>query len=81
MTGLVIRSCLLLSLALASPLHAQDSVVTLAGQALVYGDPDGWTLKQADQVELVGDACSRVQAGEDDLDITFPCAVFTPVVK
>lgn len=60
---------------------ADRGSVTLAGQALAYGDPDGWTLKQADQVELVGDACTRVQAGEDDLDITFPCAVFTPVVK
>jgi len=32
-------------------------------------------------VELLGEACAQIQAGEEDLDITFPCEVFTPVVK
>jgi hypothetical protein len=60
---------------------ADKGAVVLAGQDLTYGDPNGWLLKQADQVELVGSACAQVQAGEADLDISFPCAVFTPVVK
>jgi len=60
---------------------ADRGTVTLAGHTLTYGDPNGWVLKQADQVDLVGDACTQIQAGEDDLDITFPCAVFKPVVK
>lgn len=61
--------------------NADQGSVELAGEALVYGGEDGWRLKQADQVELVGEACEKVQAGEDALDISFPCAVFTPVVK
>jgi hypothetical protein len=61
--------------------HADQGTVILAGQELSYGDEDGWVLKQADQVELVGAACEKIRAGEDALDISFPCAVFTPVVE
>jgi hypothetical protein len=61
--------------------RAGEGTVVLAGQELTFGDPDGWLLKQADQVELVGSACAQIQAGEANLDISFPCAVFTPVVK
>jgi hypothetical protein len=61
--------------------NADQGTVTLAGVTLVYGDENGWALKQADQVELLGEACDKIQAGEEDLDITFPCEVFTPVVK
>lgn len=61
--------------------NAGRGSVTLAGQPLALGDPNGWVLRQADQVELVGAACAQVQAGEDALTITFPCAVFTPVVE
>ncbi len=44
MTNLITRVCLCLSLALASSLRAQDSVATLAGQALVSGSTNGyWT--------------------------------------
>lgn len=61
--------------------HADKGSVTLAGQKLGYGDENGWVLKQTDQVEIVGSACQRIQDGEEDLDISFPCSVFTPVVK
>ncbi len=61
--------------------RAGEGSVVLAGQPVTYGDPNGWQLKQADQVELVGSACEQIRAGEDDLDISFPCAVFKPVVK
>lgn len=60
---------------------ADQGSVTLAGVTLVYNDENGWTLKQPDQVELLGEACDQIQAGEEELDITFPCEVFTPVVK
>lgn len=61
--------------------NADQGTVTLAGVELTYDTPDGWVLSQADQVELVGAACEQIQAGEEDLDINFPCSVFTPVVK
>lgn len=58
---------------------ADRGTVKLAGVDLVYGDEDGWALKQPDQVELLGKACEQIQAGEEDLDISFPCEVFKPV--
>ncbi|HET7543069.1 MAG TPA: hypothetical protein VFK05_24520 [Polyangiaceae bacterium] len=61
--------------------NADQGTVVLDDQTLVYNDPDGWRLKQADQVELVGSACKQIQDGEDNLKINFPCAVFTPVIK
>jgi hypothetical protein len=61
--------------------NADEGSVVLDGQPLTHGDPDGWVLRQPDQVELVGAACDRIRAGEDALDISFPCAVFTPVVE
>jgi hypothetical protein len=75
------RSCVFSLNGRVEAKHADQGVVVLNGQTLVYGDENGWTLKQPDQVELQGQACAQVQEGEDVLDINFPCAVFTPVVK
>ncbi|MET0794862.1 MAG: vWA domain-containing protein [Polyangiaceae bacterium] len=75
------RSCVFSLNGKVEAAHADQGTVILAGQALLFGDENGWALKQADQVELVGSACAQLQAGEDDLSISFPCAVFTPVVK
>ena len=75
------RSCVFSLNGQVEAAGAARGTVTLAGQPLLYGDPNGWTLKRPDQVELVGEACASVRAGEDDLDITFPCAVFKPVVR
>jgi hypothetical protein len=61
--------------------RADEGTVVLAGQDLTYGDPNGWLLKEADQVEVTGTACDQIRAGEEDLEISFPCAIFTPVVK
>jgi hypothetical protein len=59
--------------------NASEGSVVLNGETLVYDDADGWKLKSPDQVELLGDACDKVQAGEDELDINFPCRIFVPV--
>lgn len=75
------RSCVFELNGNVERMRADEGTVALAGQELTYGDPNGWLLKQADQVELVGSACAQIQAGEAELDISFPCAVFTPVVK
>lgn len=61
--------------------NADQGRVVLAGQPVLYADPNGWVLRRPDQVELVGTACDQIQAGEENLDISFPCAVFTPVVE
>jgi hypothetical protein len=75
------RSCVFELNGNVERMRADEGTVALAGQELTYGDPNGWLLKQADQVELVGSACAQIQAGEAELDISFPCSVFTPVVK
>jgi hypothetical protein len=73
------RSCVFSLNGRVKQADAAEGVVVLNGQTLTYGDANGWTLKEADQVELLGDACAQVQAGEDTLDIDFPCSVFVPV--
>lgn len=47
--------------------------VVLDGEPLTYGDPNGWKLNNANEVELVGAACEAIQDGEHDLDVSFPC--------
>lgn len=75
------RSCVFSLNGEVDPAKAEEGTVVLAGEDLTYEDPDGWVLPQVDQVELVGASCDQIRAGEEDLDISFPCSVFTPVVK
>jgi hypothetical protein len=75
------RSCVFSLNGRVEAKNADQGTVVLDGQTLGYMDPNGWLLKQPDQVELVGEACAQIKAGEDALSINFPCSVFTPVVK
>lgn len=75
------RSCVFSLNGEVDAAEAGEGEVTLAGRELVYNDPDGWVLAKPDQVEIVGAACEEIRAGEEDLDITFPCSVFTPIIK
>jgi len=75
------RSCVFSLNGRVATENADQGEVVLNGQTLVYNDDNGWILKQPDQVELTGTACTQVQEGEAALKINFPCAVFTPVVK
>lgn len=81
LTDEVERSCVFSLNGEVDPEDAGEGTVILDGEELGYEDPDGWILPQVDQVELVGGACDAIQAGEEDLDISFPCSVFTPVIK
>jgi sugar lactone lactonase YvrE len=58
----MIRLCLFVSLALASPLRAQDSVVTLAGQALISGSTNGTGTNAlfSDPAAIVADASGNL---------------------
>jgi hypothetical protein len=75
------RSCVFSLNGEVDPDEADEGTVILAGEELGYEDSDGWVLAEVDQVELVGSSCDQIRAGEEDLDISFPCSVFTPVVK
>ncbi len=61
--------------------NAFEGTVTLAGEELEYQNEDGWQLASPSSVELLGTACEQIQAGEEDLDITFPCSVFELIVR
>jgi hypothetical protein len=75
------RSCVFSLNGTVEAENADQGTIVLNGQTLTYKDPNGWILKQPDEVELTGTACTQLQEGDDDLKINFPCAVFTPVVK
>jgi hypothetical protein len=53
------------------------STVTIGGERLVCGDPNGYRLIGPTTLEFLGDACARLQ-GPEDLTVTaaFPCEVF-----
>ncbi len=58
-----------------------SGTVTLDGEALELDDPNGWRVTNESQIELLGEACETIKAGEHDLDIKFPCGTFVPILK
>jgi hypothetical protein len=54
--------------------------ISIDGSApLVYGDPNGWRLNTATQVELVGSACQQLKnPTTGGIKFDFPCDVFGP---
>jgi hypothetical protein len=54
--------------------------VTLDGDELVLDDENGWQVNTPSQIELLGTACEAIKSGDHDLDISFPCESFDPVV-
>jgi hypothetical protein len=59
--------------------QASTGIVTLADNALVYAAENGWRMNSATQLELLGGACSSLQAeAEISLQAEFPCAALNP---
>lgn len=56
-------------------------VVTVDGVELVYNGPDGWIVNSPTQIELVGMACETIKSGDHDIDVSFPCDAFMPIVR
>lgn len=49
------------------------------GAPLVFGDPNGWTLRTDTQVELLGGACQQIRnPATSGIKFDFPCDVFIP---
>jgi hypothetical protein len=55
--------------------EADRGTVLLDGMELVYQDSHGWRMNDSRTLELVGDACARLQADASRLVISFPCEV------
>jgi hypothetical protein len=47
--------------------------VLVDGEALVYGDADGWTRPDDSTVRLQGAACEAIQADATGISMSFPC--------
>jgi hypothetical protein len=55
--------------------EADRGTVLLDGMKLVYQDSHGWRMNDTRTLELVGDACARLQTDASRLVISFPCDV------
>jgi hypothetical protein len=68
-----VRTC---DFTLQGTVAAQDAPrgsVLLDGVALVFGDPDGWTMPDESTVRLEGAACQAIQADSAGISMSFPC--------
>ncbi|HTV20217.1 MAG TPA: vWA domain-containing protein, partial [Polyangiaceae bacterium] len=47
--------------------------VVVDGEALVFDDPNGWTMPDESTVRLQGEACEAIQADATGISMSFPC--------
>lgn len=50
-----------------------QGIVSIDGNRLTFGDPNGWEMVDEDTVRLNGSACSTIQLGASEVLIQFPC--------
>lgn len=55
--------------------RADEGRVLLDGERLDYGDPNGWRMTSATELEIIGQACQRILTDSRMLDVSFPCDV------
>jgi hypothetical protein len=70
-----VRSC---QLDLMTPLTAEDAMdctVEVNGNAIPLGDPNGWQLNTATEMELLGTACDALQQGTSSVQMECACDV------
>jgi hypothetical protein len=68
-----VRTC---DFTLEGTVEADDAArgtVVLDGQALTFGDPNGWEMPDDQTVRLLGQACERAQANASGISMKFPC--------
>jgi hypothetical protein len=53
--------------------NAELGTVTIGCDVVPYRDPNGWLMNGDDRIELVGDACKRIQTGYPEIQVVFPC--------
>jgi von Willebrand factor type A domain len=56
-----------------TPANAPRGKVVLDGQALSFGDANGWQMPDEQTVRLQGTACARAQANAAGISMKFPC--------
>jgi hypothetical protein len=68
-----VRTCDFTLQGTVDPVDAPRGSVVLDGQALVFGDPNGWVMPDESTVRLQGTACETVQADASGIAMSFPC--------
>jgi hypothetical protein len=68
-----VRSCTIALGTAVSDTRAADGRLTLDGRVLEYDDPDGWSFDDEDTLRISGDACRRILANGEQLEVSFPC--------
>jgi hypothetical protein len=53
--------------------NASRGTVIVDGQALTFGDPNGWEMPNPTTVRLLGDACEAIQEDAAGISMSFPC--------
>ncbi len=57
-----------------------DNHVRLDGKELVVNDANGWKANDETHIELVGQACAKLNSEDTpEIFISFPCDVYTPI--
>ena len=73
-----VRSCVFTLNGSIAEQNATQGTVSLDGQPLAYGDPDGWKLNGPSEIEITGAACDAIQSGDHTVAIEFPCGTVDP---
>jgi von Willebrand factor type A domain len=68
-----VRTCVFTLGKMVNLPNASDGTVILDGQKLEYGDPNGWKMITATQLEVMGSACKQIQMDAKAVKISFPC--------
>jgi hypothetical protein len=68
-----VRTCDFTLQGTVAPNDAARGTVVLDGEALVYGDPNGWVMPDESTVRIQGRACDTVQADASGISMSFPC--------
>jgi hypothetical protein len=68
-----VRSCTLELGTDVQSAHALDGRLTLDGRTLEYSAADGWSFVDEDTIIIHGEACRRILADGERLQVQFPC--------
>jgi hypothetical protein len=58
--------------------NASLGKVTIDGNPVPYDDQNGWTMKSATELELVGTACGQLKNAKMGISFDFPCEIIIP---
>ena len=75
LTGMLgaVRTCLIDLRETVDPLRAAEATLWLDSQPLEYQSPDGWVLRDASTLEVLGAACESILTTGRRLSISYPC--------